>query len=260
MKRRPTKSNIPECFGAKCSKSYGCSKCRFRPRCHSYYKSSPRTLAQLNQDFRDREIDIRESAETWTADDGIALCIKLSGKYGKEGWYTSPMAVEIIEKALAYCDAEGIDPKIWITSQFYALGWFFEEKHGRSVPVSVLTGPKAIDRYNKYLFETGREATGNIRRKEAQFDSSIYMAEFLYGQAVIVLGLEGIELKQYERELRKDHRDWDRKDWPVVRQARTCAAVTIAEQQLRGASLRICPPRRAWTWKELHYLLLLLTP
>lgn len=254
MKRTPQPSSLPRCWGRGPDKSETCAGCVERLSCKRYAKNRPQALIEV--DVLNEELPEYEEAVFVTTGELRARCVKCSGEYGIKSYYAGREAV--FESVLRHCKDNGIDPMIWVEAQFSALGHFFKLR-GMPVPVNVLIGGKSADRYNQFITDTGKLATGNVR-KQAATDVDFSTPEYEYGHAVVVLGLRGETLGHYEKQIKREHPDWNKEDWPAVGKARINAAVSIIDMMLPGASLRVCPPSGPWQWGELSDFLERIAP
>jgi hypothetical protein len=250
MLREPTENTIPLCWGRGPDDSQPtCKDCRERFGCRQYALDRTKCLFELNEETKDEEV---KPVTYITVPELSQWATEMSERYGIRAIY-GLTAKEKIAQAIKGCQKSGIDPKVWIEAQFHALGAFFK-RQGMSVPKNCFYGGKAAERYQKFITETGLEATGNVRKQAATI-SKFSEAEFEYGHAVVVLGLTGKALEHFEESIKARYPDWDKDDWESIREARICAAVSILDMLLPKTSLQLCPPDRPWEWGELPSVL-----
>lgn len=246
MKRAPSKNTVPNCWGRGPTPNATCVSCSLKGGCRLYARSRPKSLFELNETTKDEEIK-KVTAEKVTLPELMAHAATMSARYGIRNSYKG--ASDKLDEVLVVCKKNDIDPKVWIEAQFHALGEFFKRSR-MAVPKNCFIGGKSNDRYRRFVIETGRQATGNVRKQSAT-DTDFSDAEYEYGHAVLVLKLSGTALRDYEKDIKRNNPDWDKGDWESVRKARLSAAVSVCDSLLPGSSLRIVPPDRPWQWGEL---------
>lgn len=254
MPRNPTESTTPVCWGrGPDDLQPTCVDCQQRFGCRQYALSRPKSLFELNEATKVEEVRPTTKISNTAL---LQWTYKMSGKYGIRAPYNN--AQDKLKEVIQNCKKTGIDPKVWIEAQFHALGKFFKLK-GMALPKNCFFGGKAAERYQKFITETGLEATGNVRKQSATV-SNFSEPEFEYGHAVIVLGLTDEALEHFEESIKERYPDWDKDDWASVCDARICAAVSILDMMLPKTSLHLCPPDRPWKWGELPSVLSEIAP
>jgi len=193
-----------------------------------------------------------EKAETWTYTDARKLCLRLSQPYIPHGYFYQEDK-DNIEAALDLCEEERIDPKIWFKAQFAYLGDFFA-RMGTYVRSGCFVGKKAAERYERFLFEKGKEKTRNVRIDELnKAFSDFYLPEFNLGEGIIIDRIGPEETLKLIDDLRKKYPRWNPNKWNIrIKRARIVAAVSVVDMLIAGASSLICPPEDTpWDWLDL---------
>jgi len=169
------------------------------------------TLKEQSETVKEEK---KNKAEELTVPQAIHACEEFQQQYGglKRNLRYAQFR-QAMDKVLAYCVSEDIDPEIFLKAQYAALGKWLGAQRKPLFP-GIFTSEKAADRYREFL----RDTPGlfeNVRedpRDATDYDDT-FLAECLFGELLLV----GHKPDAAAKEVRKVYSKWKRPTYATPR-------------------------------------------
>lgn len=195
-------------------------------------------LAQQSlQEKRDR-VSVAEVAD---------YCSELSeSMHGiRRNFAAIPAYRKALESVLGYCESNGVDPRVYLRSQFIMLRAFVEAKKFPIQP-NMLFSKGAVERYRRYAGER-MENIGTLADLKASPWGPAERHELLYASTLVLLGLAG----KYNEALAKKHTCKAYPGFtPGGQDVRHRVLPKVLDQLLPFTSRRVVVVRREFQWRD----------
>lgn len=248
------KPSKPICFGRTGQTIGGCKQCVVKHDCHAIvdtYKQFKTVYELANP--------VEDEIQPLSLNEAVTLCQTLCKKYCPVVSSTNyPAFREALSKVLIYCKSEGINPRLYLESQYCMLSLFCKGR-GSVVYPNMLLGKNAAARYWKHVLYQRRRFNTSTQ-KETQV-SPWYTAEVLYGETLLRTKELGVRITptMVDEHVRRTFSRWDRKS-DIRKKYKNKALAHVLEGFKEGLSKQLYLKAGGWTWASVADILAIIIP